>query len=196
MSDYNTGDSYRGPAIPPRLGDQLQLALGLDERPATFGDWLDALAFLVDRDDIDVGLEMLCTAEDSRHRATFDGTTQHYQCVLDAIIVPFLADDVATVAIETTSPVGETTMQLTVTEDRIEADPAGTVMSFGVAADIDGPAEDVPSPMLAYGRFCPYGNAFPTEAEYEAWAAETDAITMAISMEDTLELAQAAGKIS
>ena len=196
MSDSPNTTEYRGPEIPTPLGDQLQLALGLDERPEMFGDWVDALAFIADRDDIDVDLNMLCTIDDSPHKATFDGRTQHYQCFQDPIIVPFLADDVDTVEIETESPVSGEPIELRVTETEIEATPSDVVMSFGVAEDVGAPAADVPSPILAYSRFCPYGNVFLSHEEYETWADEVEAITMATDVEDTLELARAIGNIA
>lgn len=196
MSGSNTPVEYRGPEIPKSLGGQLQLVLGLDNRPEVFGDWVEALAFLAERDDIDVGLNTLCTVDNSPHMARFDGRTQHYQCVQDPIIVPFLADDIDTVEIETESPVSGEPIELTVTETEITADPEEVVMSFGVAADVDRPPDDLPSPILAYSRFCPYGHAFRSQDEYEAWAADVDAITMATSMDDTLELARALGRIA
>lgn len=196
MSDSTEVTKYRGPNVPTALGDQLQLALGLDERPETFGDWVDALAFIADRDDIDVDLSMLCTIDESPHKARFNGRTQHYQCFQDPIIVPFLADDVDTVEIETESPVSGEPIELRVTETEIEATPSDVVMSFGVAEDIEVPAEDVASPILAYSRFCPYGNVFRSHEEYETWTAETDAITMPTTMDDALELARAIGHVA
>jgi hypothetical protein len=196
MSDSPNTTKYRGPEIPTPLGDQLQLALGLDERPETFGDWVDALAFIADRDNIDVDLNMLCTIDDSPHKATFSGRTQHYQCFQDPIIVPFLAEDVDTVEIETESPVSGEPIELMVTETEIEATPPDVVMSFGVAEDVGAPPEDVPSPILAYSRFCPYGNVFLSPEEYEAWTDEVNAITMATDVDDTLELARAIGEVA
>lgn len=196
MNDSADTTEYRGPEIPTPLGDQLQLALGLDERPETFGDWVDALAFLADRDDIDVDMDMLCTIDESPHKATFNDRTQHYQCFQDPIIVPFLAEDVDTVEIETESPVSGESIELTVTETEIEAEPSDVVMSFGVAEDVEAPPEDIPSPILAYSRFCPYGNVFLSHEEYETWAAEVDAITMPTEVEDTLELARAIGRVA
>lgn len=187
---------YRGPDIPQPLGEQLQLALGLDERPDVFGDWVNALARLAERDSIDLDMNTLCTVDESPHKAMFDGRTQHYQCVQDPIILPFLADDVQTVEIETESPVSGDPISLTVTETEITADQEEVVMSFGVATDVDGPPDDLPSPILAYSRFCPYGHAFRSHDEYETWAAETDAITMATSMADTFEVARALGHIA
>lgn len=196
MSDSIEGTEYRGPEVLTSLGDQLQFALGLDEPPKTFGDWVNALTFLADRDDIDVDMDMLCTIDDSPHRATFNGQTQHYQCFQDPIIVPFLSDDVDTVEIETESPVSGEPIELRMTETEIEATPPDVVMSFGVAADVEAPPGDVASPILAYSLFCPYGNVFLSQDEYETWAAEVDAITMPTTMEDALELVRAIGRVA
>jgi hypothetical protein len=196
MSDSDATMEYCGPAIPTPLGNQLQVALGIDDRLETFGDWVEAMAFIADRDDINVNLDMLCTTEESPHRATYNGETQHYQCVQDPIIVPFLAQEVDTVEIETKSPVSGGVIELTVTETYIEADPSDAVMSFGVAEDVNAPPKDVPSPVVAYGLFCPYGNVFRTQDEYEDWAANINAMTMPTTMEDTLELARAVGQIA
>ncbi|MFB6299218.1 MAG: organomercurial lyase [Halobacteriales archaeon] len=196
MSDPDFTTAYRGPEIPTRLGEQLQLALGLDDRPAVFGDWVEALAAIADRDDIEMGPSTLCTVDDSPHKATFNGQVQYYQCVQDPIILPFLAEDIDTVEIETESPVSGDPIELTVTDTEITAEPDSVVMSFGVAEDVEGPPDDLPSPILAYSRFCPYGHPFPSRDEYDSWAAEVDAVTMATSMEDTFELARALGRIA
>lgn len=196
MSDSTPTTEYCRPNIPTPLGDQLQLTLGLDGRPETFSDWVDALAFLVDHDNIDVGLDMLCTTDDSPHKATFNGQIQHYRCFQDPVMIPFLTDKVGTVTIETESPVNGDPIELTVTNTDITATPQDVVVSFGVAADVDEPAEDVPSPILAYSHFCPYGNVFTSREEYEEWAADVDAITMATDVQDALELARAIGNIA
>ena len=196
MSDSSEDLAYRGPDVPTPLGDQLRLALGLDERPEAFGDWVDALAFIADRDDVDVDLNMLCTIDDSPHKATYDGRIQHYQCFQDPIIVPFLTDDVDTVDIKTECPVSGESIELRVTETEIEASPPDVVTSFGVASDVDSPPEGVASPILAYSLFCPYGNVFRSREEYETWAADVDAITMPTTVEDALELARAIGHVA
>lgn len=196
MSNTERDTSYRGPDIPAQLGERLALALGLDDRPETFGDWVTAMSRIADRDDIEVSPDVLCTTEESPHRARIDGTTRHYQCVQDPIIAPFVADEVDHVEIETRSPVSEETIELTVSESGIEAEPSDAVFSFGVDATVENPPEDVVSPIIAYSLFCPYGHAFPSDDEYEAWAETVDAITMATSMEDTLELARAIGYVA
>lgn len=196
MNEPDTPTAYRGPEIPEPLGDQLRLALGLDDRPETFGDWVDGLVDIARRDGVDLGPDVLCTVDESPHRATFDGRTRHYRCVQDPIILPFLVEEVDAVEIRTEVPTSGEPVELAVTETDIVTDPDGVVMSFGVAESVDGPPEDLPSPLLAYGRFCPYGHAFTTREEYEAWAADVDALTMATSAEETLELARALGRIA
>jgi hypothetical protein len=49
--------------IPPELADKIRIAFGLDESPATLGDWVDATAHLLDDADITVGFEDMCPVE-------------------------------------------------------------------------------------------------------------------------------------
>lgn len=70
-------------------------------------------------------------------------------------------------------------------------------MSFGVAADVEEPTDDTIEPDLAYERFCPYVNAFTSQAEYEQWARETpEAVTMGLPMNDAYALARNLGERS
>lgn len=196
MSGDDPGDdsTYRGPSIPGPLGEGLRTALGLDERPSRFGDYVDAMARFVDRAGLAVDLDTLCTTDESPHRALFCGTVQHYHCTLDAIIVPFIEAAVDRVVVETASPVSGSRIEYTVTEAEIVPDPASAVLSFGVGTDLNPPAE--PDPALAYRRVCPYGKAFVSLDEYERWAAEVDAHTMPITMADGLALARALGEMT
>lgn len=194
MRDSDTSTDYRGPEIPAPLGDQLRAALALEERPGTFGDWVDAMAVLVDREGIDVDLDTLCTTDESPHRATFDGRTQHYQCAQDAFVVPFLAEDVDAVRIETECPVTGESIAIAVNGSGLTVSPDETVVSFGVADDLDAPEAGTASPVLAYEHICPYGHAFASSEAYEAWAADVDALTMRVSTADTLQLAKALGR--
>lgn len=190
------GSGYRGPDIPRPLGEGLRNALDLERRPRDFGEYVDEMAALVERDGLEVDLDALCTTDESPHRATFRGETQRYHCTLDAVIVPFLADDVNRVEIETVSPVRGDPITFTVTDSAIEAEPAEAVLSFGVATDVDGPPPDARSPALAYRRVCPYGKAFVSRAEYERWAEATDGHTIPMSLEDALELARSLGRVA
>ena len=196
MSQPRTDSTYRGPEIPEALGEQIRRVLGLDQRPDVFSDWVEALARIAERDGFEMNMDALCTTADSPHQARFGDESKYYRCVQDPIIVPFLVDDVDTVEIETRSPVSDSPIELVVTEEGIDSAPADAVFSFGVDASVDGPPDAGVSPAFAYGRFCPYGHAFPSEQEYEEWAEEVDAYTMAVSMSDTFEWARALGDIS
>lgn len=188
--------AYPGPTIPRPLGEGLRVALDLEQRPRAFGEYVEAMAALVERDGLEVDLDTLCTTDESPHQATFRGETQHYHCTLDAVIVPFLDDAVERVVVETVSPVSGDAITYTVTDSSIEAEPTEAVLSFGVGADVEAPPPDARSPALAYRRVCPYGKAFISRAEYERWAGGIDAHTMPLSFEDALALAEALGEVA
>ena len=193
MSESTDTESNRETNIPVAVGERLQTALRLNERPRTLTEWGEAMGDIVSREDIDVGLNALCTTDQSPHRARFDGTTQHFVCVQDAFIVPYVVNDVETVEITTESPVSGERIEVTVTDDEVKTDPTEAVMSVGVAADISEPATDDDSPEIAYGKICPYGHAFPNREEYEQWADTVDAVTMVAPLEDAFQLARAIG---
>ena len=193
MSESTDTESNRETNIPVAVGERLQTALRLDERPRTLTEWGEAMGDIVSREDIDVGLNALCTTDQSPHRARFDGTTQHFVCVQDAFIVPYVVSDVETVDITTESPVSGERIQVTVTDNEVTTDPAEAVMSVGVAADISEPATDADSPEIAYGKICPYGHAFLNREEYEQWADTVDAVTMVAPLEDAFQLARTIG---
>lgn len=153
----------------------------------------EAIGEVVGREEIDVGLNALCTTDRSPHVARFGGTTQHFACVPDAFIVPSVVGDVETVEIETESPVSGDRIEVTVTADGVETDPPDAVLSVGVAADVTESPADADSPEIAYGNICPYGHAFPAREEYEQWAETVDADTMVAPLEDAFRLAQAIG---
>jgi len=179
--------------IDPAVSNALQNALHLPEQPQTLREWGEAMGELVSRSDIDGGLETLCTTEQSPHRAAFDGQVEHFVCVQDAFIVPFLANDVDTVDITTESPLRGERIEVTLTDETAEITPAGAVMSFGVSDDVTDPPADLDSPELAYGKVCPYGHAFPDQAAYEEWAETVDAVTMSAPLANALELGRAIG---
>lgn len=83
------------------------------------------------------------------------------------------------ILIRSESPVSETIVGIRAGWETLTVEPADAVMSFGAATDLDAPDTDEFDLSLAHERFCPYANAFPTEVEYEEWAAQTDAVTTA-----------------
>lgn len=196
MSNSTDAESERSTVIPTAVGEGLQTALRLDDRPQTLEGWGKAMGEIVRREGIDVGLNTLCTTEQSPHQAQFNGTTQHFVCVQDAFIVPYVVSDVETVEITTESPVSGEQIEVTVVGDEIETDPANAVMSMGVAADISEPSAEADSPEIAYGKICPYGHAFVNRDEYEQWAETVDAVTMVAPLEDAFRLAEAIGSVT
>ncbi|MBX0324278.1 alkylmercury lyase family protein [Halomicroarcula sp. F13] len=131
-----------------------------------------------------------CLCHDSENRATIDGDTYHFHCVLDALVVPFVIEADKPVLIRSESPVSGTVIEIRAGRDTLIVEPTDAVMSFGAAIDFDTPDTDEFDLSLAHERFCPYANAFPTEAEYEKWAAQTDAVTTAFPIEVGYQLAR------
>lgn len=57
-------------------------------------------------------------------------------------------------------------IEIRISREHVDVTPENAVMSFGVATEIETPTNDAISPALAYERFCPYVNAFISQAEY------------------------------
>lgn len=190
-------DSVEHRRIPPEVAENLRLLYGTDDGPATFGEWIEAIA-TVFGDDWPPAIDDLCHDDEGRHRAvvgTGDGTeTYRFVCVLDAILLPFLVEssvgDSAGKSVEVASECPETGERVTTraSRDRIEVDPDDAVLSFGVA-ETDEHAE--PTAELTYGAMCPYIHAFADRDAYDRWAAETDAPTTALPLDEGLALARA-----
>ncbi len=178
--------------LPPNLADAIATAFGLDEPPATLDDWVAAASRFLDDSGLSVGVEDLCITEESRHVARVDGDDRQFHCVLDTLILPFLAPDESPVHVRSRSPVSDDVVELAVSRDAVEVTPTGAVMSFGFADGLDVPDPGDVDPALAYESVCPYINAFPSRAEYDRWARETPAAsTMALPFDAGLELADA-----
>ena len=191
MATHQTDTENRGTDIPPALGEQLKLIFTLDDPPTTLDKWVEMTIRLFRKDDVTVDLDALCTADSSWNTARIGETTHHFHCVLDAIVAPFLLDELDEIAIRATSPLTGNVVKLQVTHDEITSTPKDAVVSIGVAAGSTAPDADALISEVAYERFCPYTNAFPSRSEYDQWAAETDAETMAISVGEAYDLAHA-----
>lgn len=194
MNDTPNSDAGNSTEIPAAVGERLQTALSLNQRPQTLGEWGEMMGEIVSREDIDVGLNALCTTDQSPHKARFDGTTQHFVCVQDAFIVPYVVNEVDTVEITTESPVNGEQIEATIVDDGVTTDPTEAVMSFGVAADVSPPSESAGSPEIAYGKICPYGHAFVNRQEYEKWSKTVDAVTMVTPLEEAFLMARSIGR--
>lgn len=182
--------------IPSTIAEQM-VALGLTEPPATLGEWADTTMELLRDKGVTVGVEVMCTAERDRHEAQIGTEVQCFHCVLDTLLIPFAQDDPDVVEIRSRSPVSDDIVEITASRESINVTPEAAVMSFGVAADVEEPTDDAITPDLAYERFCPFVNAFTSQAEYEQWADETpEAVTMGLPMDVAYALARYLGERS
>lgn len=176
--------------IPPPLSENLQTAFRLDDRPAVLGELFE---FIVGSllEDSALQLADLCSAEATRHEAHIGDDVQHFHCVLDALIFPFVVDGHGPVEIISVSPLDDSRVEILASQEAVEITPDDAVMSLGVETDVEKPATDVFSPELWYNRFCPYVNAFRSRDRYEQWAREvTEAETMPLPIEEGLVLAK------
>lgn len=156
--------------------------LGLDDAPATLADWTDETTALLADAEFSLGVESLCVTDASRHEARVGGDTEQFQCVLDALLLPFLVED-SPVRVRSECPATGGVVEMEATTDRVTANPASAVVSLGVATDAGRP-DDVTDAVgeFGYAAFCPYVNAFPDETAYEQWNDETtNAAAMALT---------------
>lgn len=183
--------------LPPDVAEAFRIALDADEPPDTIGDWLDdASRHLEDAGaDPSFGDEELCLADSTRHEARIGEAVEHFQCVLDPLLLPFVLEDATDIEVRSESPVSDAVVTIDVTRDDLSVDPGDAVVSFGVAADVDPPGDDQDALAYGYAAFCPYINAFADREEYEEWADETPAAaTMALSVADAHALAGRLGR--
>ena len=189
MTNYETISIQKHP-IPSTIAEQM-VALGLVEPPATLGEWADATMQLLRDKDVTVGVEAMCTVERDRHEAQIGAEVQCFHCVLDTLLLPFVQDDSDVVEIRSRIPLSGGIIEITASRESINVSPEAAVMSFGVAVDVEEPTDHTITPDLAYERFCPYVNAFTSQAEYERWADETpEAVTMGLPMDVAHALAR------
>jgi hypothetical protein len=166
--------------VPDELASHFQRVFGLAVRPDTYGEWASAIVdgFAVHHDRA-LSTDDLCDTEKSPHSATVGGETTHYVCVQDPIVVGLLAEEPVTV--ESTPPTADEPVTIEFAPDgTVTAEPAGSLLSFGIDPEADAPERVTPEAM--YGLVCPYGHAFPDDESYETWARETDAVTDVLSV--------------
>lgn len=163
--------------IPRELGERLRMIFGLGAAPATLGDLSGALGPLL----ATLSQEQLCAAQVSRHEVRTGERTLYMNCVMDALILPFLTGQPA--EIRSKSPLTELVVTARIAPQAVEFTPAEAVISFGVAK-VGGATVEV---------VCPYINAFPAPSEYVRWTAATpESVTMMLSLTDALAMAREA----
>jgi len=132
-------------------------------------------------------IEDLCTTDDGAHAFVDGDRSQSYVCVLDPLVVPFLADTPGT--IRSTTPERGAAVEITVASDGVDYSHPNAVVSLGVADEVD--CDSCPAIEETYKQVCPYIHVFEDEAEYETWAANTEAATTQLPVETGVALAGA-----
>lgn len=90
-------------------------------------------------EDLDRSLspEDLCLIDSSNHEARIGDDVYYYQCALDAFVVGYLVDESVTVrSIPRTS---DAIITVEFTDGEVRAVPADSVLSFGIAEDVEPP---------------------------------------------------------
>lgn len=174
-------NDYRSRAVPDSLAARYAHVHALPEPPATLGQLTDQLADILSELAATQTVEsMLCCTAGSGHQVDIDGQTIHTHCVLDALLIPALRNQPAT--IHSTSPQSGRTITIAVTDDGFTSTPLDAVISLGVAAH----ASDT-----VYETTCPYINAFDSLDDYDGWTRSTpDVVSMAVTVEDAINLAK------
>jgi hypothetical protein len=124
--------------------------------------------------------DALCTAEDSPHEVRIGEEVHRTYCVLDALILPILAN--APAVVRSSSPVSGAVVEIRIDPNRAEVTPLEAVVSYGWRLDRTG---------VVFDDVCPFINAFVSQNEYDTWAAATpEAATMPLSISDAVALAR------
>lgn len=188
MTEPANRSNYESKSIPPELGATSRRLLGVDDAPSTLGEWTAAArAVFEGLDAWPLSVEMLCSADSSRHTATIDGETKHFHCALDGLLVPHLSGD--PVEMRSVCPVTGTEITVRVSETTVETAPEDAVMSFGFSTTTETP--ETVHPGIAYQYLCPYVNAFASREDYERWAsAVPDASTVAVPFPEAATFAR------
>lgn len=162
--------------LPPDLGQRLRTLLELETAPATLRALIAGLAarsFVPSQD-------QLCATAASRHSLRTATRAVPMNCVMDALLLPLLNSQEADIT--SASPRSGSLVTARITPEAIEFEPPGAVISFGAARDPTLSGNDA---------LCPYINAFPSAAEYQAWAAATPAaITVMLPLTQAYTLAR------
>ncbi len=124
---------------------------------------------------------------DHPHRFTVNGASLTTWCAEDALFLPAMLKQAATV--ESYSPLSQEKVRLTLGPDRLEeVDPADAVVSI---VTLDRSKVDTSSMEAIYGNFCEQIHFFASREEAEGWAAERENIDI-LSVEEGYELGKLA----
>lgn len=149
-----------------------------DEPPRTAAAWVDQMrASLAAVRDRDPTVADLCTTPDGDHAFHGESGEQSYICVLDPLVYPFLTGETGTVRSRT--PVRGERVEFAVRPDGIDVSHDSAVVSLGVSDHVENIDEVTLD--VVYRQVCGYIQTFADRAEYETWAADVEARTMALS---------------
>ncbi len=163
--------------------DQIISDLGVNQDEA-----VEYLRGVTERDSSDsiVGIFGL-SLNDHPHRFTVNGASLTTWCAEDALFLPAMLDQTATV--ESHSPVSREKVRLTVGPEGVEeVNPADAVLSI---VTLDPSRVDTSSVEPIYGNFCEQIHFFASREEAERWAAGMENIDI-LSVEEGYELGKLA----
>lgn len=192
---FDPPTDYRETPLPDELRRLLATAFGLDEEPATVGDWIAGFhRRLRATDRGPLGFDDLCHLDgDGRHVLRAAGEQWAFHCVFDAFIAPFLDDGPdLPVTVESVPPDGDATVVVEFDGDGVAVEPTDAVASIGAGRSLHDEENAGFDPQRAYGELCAHVNAFPDRDAYEAWTREGtgDAVTTAVPVRDAVGLAR------
>jgi alkylmercury lyase len=169
----------RGRPLPKERVDQIIGDLGIAREGA-----YRFLREVAERDaDGEVFGIMGLSLNDTPHRFYVDGTRMSTWCAGDALFVPTVLDQTATV--ESNSPVSGEKVRLTVSPQGVEeVDPVGAVVSIVI---VDPNEADTSTVEAIWGTFCHHIFFFASREEAARWAAGRDDIEI-LSVDEAFEL--------
>lgn len=171
--------------LPADVSSAFQNSLDADRTPRTLSEWAGLLHDVFG--EWPPAVADLCHDVEGKHRADVAEQSFRFACVLDAMLLPFLRDDPATITSRVPGQDAPTDVTFRVTQSDVTGSP-DAVMSFGAAVR---PPQGEVTPAHAYGVICPFIHTFPSQAAYEEWTADVDGATMALSLPDAMGLARA-----
>lgn len=188
----DTQNDIMSTPLPSELQQSIQRLLGTSS-VTTLTDWVQEVRAQLGGGSIRV--EDLChVSEPTAHRAEVDGETYHFRCFYDAVVLAALTEK--SVEIFTRSPAGSEIEATAIGTDSFTVRPESAVTSFGVSGAATRRDGHEPSLKDVYQAVCPYVKAFPDDAAYRQWAADIDAPTIAMPLEEATAMARALGSES
>lgn len=184
--DADAGGSANtsGATIPIELGLRLQETNALSRAPETLNDFAALLSAAPSGVTLDAA--GLCRAGASPHQLVMEDESRYTHCVLDALLLPVVEG--RTGRVRSTSPRDGRAIEFDVSPTGTTANPPDAVVSLGMRRSGNG---------SFYELGCPYINAFASAEEYVRWAEATpEAITMSLSLVDTVELVRELAALS